>query len=104
LFSRRNWKLLLPKYSEFKELEKPLTYLKNVWLLVPCIIYPGMEPTNNLENRLCGDVIIRKIIGCSGQKMELRIIQYMHPLLATCRLQEKMDLRILRKYSDRNCA
>jgi len=54
------------QYSEFKELKKPLTYLKNgcgCWYT--CLLYPGMEPTNNLaEQAIRKHVIMRKIIGC----------------------------------------
>jgi len=57
---------VVAKYSEFKELEKPLTYIKNgfgCWYT--CMLYPVWEPTNNLgEQAMREHVIIRKIIGC----------------------------------------
>jgi len=53
---------IIAKYSEFKELKKPLTYLENgrgCWFT--CLLYPGMEPTNNLaEQAIREHVIMRK--------------------------------------------
>jgi len=79
------------KYSDFKELEKPLTYLKNgfgCWYT--CMLYPGMEPTNNLgEQAMREHVIIRKIIGCFRSENGAENYQYIASLMATCRLQDK---------------
>jgi len=91
------------KYSDFKELEKPLTYLKNgfgCWYT--CVLYPGMEPTNNLgEHAMREHVIIRKIIGCFRSENGAENYQYISSLLATCRLQDKNGFveleRILRQ-------
>ena len=87
------------KYSEFKELEKPLTYLKNgfgCWYT--CIIYPGMEPTNNLaEQAMREHVIIRKIIGCFRSENGAENYQYIASLLTTCRLQGKNGFERLEK-------
>ena len=82
---------IVTKYSEFKELKKPLTYIKNGfgnWYT--CMLYPGMEPTNNLgEQAMREHVIIRKIIGCFRSENGAENYQYIASLLATCRLQEK---------------
>jgi transposase len=85
------------KYSDFKELEKPLTYIKNgfgCWFT--CILYPGMEPTNNLgEQAMREHVIIRKIIGCFRSENGAENYQYISSLLATARLQEKNGFEVL---------
>lgn len=87
------------KYSEFKELEKPLTYLKNgfgCWYT--CMLYPGMEPTNNLgEQAMRENVIMRKIIGCFRSENGAENYQYIASLLATCRLQGKNGFEELEK-------
>jgi hypothetical protein len=79
------------KYSDFKELEKPLTYLKNGFgFWYTCLLFPGMEPTNNLgEQAMREHVIIRKIIGCFRSENGAENYQYIASLLATCRLQDK---------------
>lgn len=80
---------VVAKYSEFKELKKPLTYIKNGfghWYT--CMLYPGMEPTNNLgEQAMREHVIMRKIIGCFRSENGAENYQYIASLLATCRLQ-----------------
>jgi transposase len=82
---------IVTKYSEFKELKKPLTYIKNGfgnWYT--CMLFPGMEPTNNLgEQAMREHVIIRKIIGCFRSENGAENYQYIASLLATCRLQGK---------------
>ncbi|MCD4816631.1 MAG: transposase [Methanosarcinales archaeon] len=47
-------------------MKKPLTYIKNgLGCWYTCMLYPGMEPTNNLgEQAILEHVILRKIIGC----------------------------------------
>jgi len=59
-------KATVAKYKESKELEKPLNYIRNgfgSWYT--CLLYPGMEPTNNLGEQVMREhVILRKIIGC----------------------------------------
>ncbi len=82
---------IVTKYSDFEELKKPLTYIKNgfgYWYT--CMLYPGMEPTNNLgEQAMREHVIIRKIIGCFRSENGAANYQYIASLLATCRLQGK---------------
>jgi len=90
---------IIEKYSEFKELKKPLTYLKNgcgCWFT--CLLYPGMEPTNNLaEQAIREHVIIRKIIGCFRSVKGAENYQYIASLLATARLQGKNGFEELEK-------
>jgi len=82
---------LVERYSRFKELEKPLTYLRNgfgSWYT--CLLYPGMEPTNNLgEQAMREHVIMRKIIGCFRSENGAENYQYIASLLATWKLQGK---------------
>jgi transposase len=90
---------IIAKYSEFKELKKPLTYLKNgcgCWFT--CLLYPGMEPTNNLaEQAIRESVIMRKIIGCFRSVKGAENYQYIASLLATARLQGKNGFDELEK-------
>ncbi|MDP2765866.1 MAG: IS66 family transposase [Candidatus Methanoperedens sp.] len=82
---------IVVKYSVFKELEKPLTYIRNGfgrWFT--CLLYPGMEPTNNLgEQAMREHVILRKIIGCFRSENGAKNYQYIASLLATWRLHGK---------------
>jgi hypothetical protein len=82
---------IVTKFSEFEELEKPLTYIRNgfgSWYT--CLMYPGMEPTNNLgEQAMREHVILRKIIGCFRSENGAENYQYIASLLATWKLQEK---------------
>jgi len=90
---------IIAKYSEFKELKKPLTYLENgcgCWFT--CMLYPGMEPTNNLaEQAIREHVIMRKIIGCFRSVKGAENYQYIASLLATARLQGKNGFAELEK-------
>ncbi len=90
---------IIDKYREFKELKKPLTYLTNgcgCWYT--CLLYPGMEPTNNLaEQAIREHVIMRKIIGCFRSEKGAENYQYIASLLATCRLQDKNGFDELEK-------
>ena len=56
---------LVKRYDPFGELHKPVEYIRNglgSWFT--CLLYPGMEPTNNLaEQAIREHVVIRKIIG-----------------------------------------
>jgi hypothetical protein len=90
---------IIAKYSEFKELKKPLTYLENgsgCWYT--CLLYPGMEPTNNLaEQAIREHVIMRKIIGCFRSVKGAENYQYIASLLATAKLQGKNGFEELEK-------
>lgn len=82
---------IVEKFSRFKELDKAITHLKNgldKWYT--CILYPGMEPTNNLgEHAMREHVIMRKIIGCFRSKRGAENYQYIASLLASWKLQDK---------------
>ncbi len=76
-----------------------LRYIKNgfgCWYT--CMLYSGMEPTNNLgEQAMREHVIIRKIIGCFRSENGAENYQYIASLLATCRLQGKNGFEELEK-------
>jgi transposase-like protein len=82
---------LVEKYSAFWELDKPVTYLRNgLGKWYTCMLYPGMEPTNNLGEQILREhVIYRKIIGCFRSVNGSQSYQYISSLLATSRLQGK---------------
>lgn len=84
-------KTLVERFSGFPELEKPVTYLRNgLGCWYTCLLYPGMEPTNNLaEQAVREHVIIRKIIGCFRSEKGAANYQYIASLLASWRLIEK---------------
>jgi len=90
---------IMAKYRDFRELKKPLTYLENgcgCWFT--CLLYPGMEPTNNLaEQAIREHVIMRKIIGCFRSVKGAENYQYIASLLATARLQGKNGFAELEK-------
>ena len=91
LIFERRLEDLVDRFGEFEELEKPLTYIRNgfsSWYT--CILYPGMEPTNNLgEQAMREHVILRKIIGCFRSEGGAENYQYIASLLASWRLQRK---------------
>lgn len=79
------------RFDGFKELKKPLTYIRNgfgSWYT--CLLYPGMEPTNNMgEQAMREHVIMRKIIGCFRSENGAENYQYIASLLASWRIQGK---------------
>jgi hypothetical protein len=82
---------IVEKYSKCKELQKPIKYLQNgLGKWHTCLLFPGMEPTNNLgEQAMREHVIMRKIIGCFRSKNGAKNYQYIASLLATWKLQDK---------------
>jgi len=82
---------LVGEYSMFSELEKPITYIRNgLGNWYTCILYPGMESTNNLgEQAMREHVIMRKIIGCFRSENGSQNYQYIASMLATWKLQGK---------------
>ncbi len=82
---------LVEDYSKFGELKKPITYIRNgLGNWYTCLLYPGMEPTNNLgEQAMREHVIMRKIIGCFRSENGSQNYQYIASMLATWKLQEK---------------
>ena len=94
---------LVKCYDPYGELHKPVEYIRNglgSWFT--CLLYPVMEPTNNLaEQAIREHVVIRKIIGTFRSESGSQNYQYIASLLSTWRLQGKsmfveMD-KILRK-------
>lgn len=90
-FWDREMEELLEEFSGFKELKKPLTYVRNgLGSWYTCLLYPGMEPTNNLgEQAMREHVIVRKIIGAFRSEKGAENYQYIASLLATWQLQGK---------------
>lgn len=84
-------KNIIEKYSTYKELQKPITYLRNgLGKWYTCLMFPGMEPTNNLgEQAMREHVIMRKIIGCFRSENGAKNYQYIASLLASWKLQDK---------------
>jgi hypothetical protein len=76
---------------QVNELEKPVGYIRGGlgnWFT--CLLYPGMEPTNNLgEQAMREHVIMRKIIGCFRSENGSQNYQYIASLLASWKLQDK---------------
>ncbi len=94
---------LVEHYDQYSDLHKPVEYIRNglgSWFT--CLLYPGMESTNNLaEQAIREHVVIRKIIGTFRSESGSQNYQYISSLLSTWRLQGKsmfveMD-KILRK-------
>ena len=94
---------LVKRYDQYMDLHKPVEYIKNdlgSWFT--CLLYPGMEPTNNLaEQAIREHVVIRKIIGTFRSESGSQNYQYIASLLSTWRLKGlsmfvEMD-KILRK-------
>lgn len=55
-----------------------------------CLLYPGMQPTNNLaEQAIREHVIVRKIIGTFRSEKGSENYQYIASVLATWQLQGK---------------
>jgi hypothetical protein len=82
---------LVEKYADYKEIREPITYIKNgLNNRYTCMLYPGMEPTNNLgEQAMREHVIIRKIIGTFRSENGSVNYQYIASMLATWELQGK---------------
>ena len=94
---------LVKRYDQYVDLHKPVEYIRNglgSWFT--CLLYPGMEPTNNLaEQAIREHVVIRKIIGTFRSESGSQNYQYIASLLSTWRLKGlsmfvEMD-KILRK-------
>ena len=78
-------------YDPYTDLHKPVEYIRNglgSWFT--CLLYPGMESTNNLaEQAIREHVVIRKIIGTFRSESGSQNYQYIASLLSTWRLQNK---------------
>jgi len=82
---------LAEQFSKFKELKKPVTYIRNgLGNWYTCLLYPGMEPTNNLSEQVIREhVLMRKIIGTFRSENGAEYYQYIASVFATWRLQRK---------------
>lgn len=82
---------LVEQFDHFEQLKKPITYLRNgLGQWYTCLLYPGMEPTNNLgEQALREHVIMRKIIGTFRSENGAKNYQYIASMIATWKLQRK---------------
>ena len=82
---------LVEQYEGSLHTRHLVTYLKNgLGCWHTCLLYPGMEPTNNLgEQAIREHVIIRKIIGAFRSVEGSENYQYIASMFATWRLQGK---------------
>lgn len=82
---------LVKKFANFKDLKKPITYIENgLGSWYTCVLFPGMEPTNNLgEQAMREHVLMRKIIGMFRSQKGAENYQYIASMFATRRLQGK---------------
>lgn len=82
---------LAEHFSKFTELKKPVTYIRNgLGNWYTCLLYPGMEPTNNLSEQVIREhVLMRKIIGTYRSEDGAEYYQYIASVFATWRLQAK---------------
>ncbi|MBX8638882.1 MAG: transposase [Thermoplasmata archaeon] len=81
---------LVEEYSEYTELSKPVTYIRNgLGHWYTCLLYPRMEPTNNLgEQAIREHVLIRKITGTFRSENGSQNYQYIASLLSTWKLKD----------------
>ncbi len=82
---------LVREFEEHEELHKPVTYIRNgLGRWYTCLLYPGMEPTNNLgEQAMREHVIVERLIGCFRSENGAQNYQYIASLLASWKLQGK---------------
>lgn len=82
---------LVEQFSKSEELKKPVTYIRNgLGNWYTCLLYPGMEPTNNLSEQVIREhVLMRKIIGTFRSEEGAEYYQYIASVFATWRLQGK---------------
>ena len=87
----REMEELVDQFIGCKKLEGPVGYIKNgLGNWHTCLLYPGMDPTNNLaEQAIREHVLVRKIIGTFHSEKGSENYQYIASLLATWRLQGK---------------
>jgi len=82
---------LAEHFSKFSELKKPVTFIRNgLGYLYTCLLYPGMEPTNNLsELAIREHVLMRKTIGTFRSEDGAEYYQYIASVFTSWRLQGK---------------
>jgi len=82
---------IVDKYIQYPDVRVKTQYIKNgldCWYT--CLLYPGMQPTNNLaEQPIREHVIMEKIIGTFRSIKGPENYQYIASLLATWKLQGK---------------
>jgi len=80
---------LVDEYIEYLDVRKMVKYIKNdLGCWYTCLLYPGMQPTNNLaEQSIREHVIMEKIIGTFRSIKGSENYQYISSLLATWKLQ-----------------
>ena len=90
---------IVEKYNSALHTRPLVTYLKNgLGCWYTCLLYPGMEPTNNLgEQAIREHVIMRKIIGTFRSIKGSENYQYIASMFATWRLQGKNIFEELEK-------
>jgi hypothetical protein len=82
---------LVDEYIEYLDVRVKTQYIRNgLGCWYTCLLYPGMQPTNNLaEQAIREHVIMRKIIGTFRSEKGSENYQFIASLLATWRLQGK---------------
>lgn len=82
---------IVEQYDSALNTRSLVTYLKNgLGCWYTCLLYPGMQPTNNLgEQAIREHVIMRKIIGTFRSIEGSENYQYIASMFATWRLQGK---------------
>lgn len=90
---------IVEQYDSSLNTRSLVTYLKNgLGCWYTCLLYPGMEPTNNLgEQAIREHVIMRKIIGTFRSIEGSENYQYIASMFATWRLQGKNIFEELEK-------
>jgi len=89
------WCQIYYVYDGMKELVNKVKNGKEFWFT--CVLYPEVEPTNNLAERgLRKFVVIEKIIGCLRSEQGKRNMQVMLSVFQTWRLQELNPYKELR--------
>lgn len=81
--------LFVNEYIEYLDVQKVVKYIENgLGCWYTCLLYPGMQPTNNLaEQPIREHVIMEKIIGTFRSIKGPENYQYIASLLATWKLQ-----------------
>ncbi|MGF3585438.1 MAG: IS66-like element ISArch19 family transposase, partial [Thermoplasmatota archaeon] len=84
-------KKLVDEYIEYLDVRAVVKYIENgLGCWYTCLLYPGMQPTNNLaEQPIREHVIMEKIIGTFRSIKGPENYQYIASLLATWKLQGK---------------
>ena len=84
---------LAEQFSKFTELKKPVTYIRNgLGNWYTCMLYPGMEPTNNLSEQVIREhVLMRKIMVLLDRRLVLNITNTSLPSSPRGGYREKMS-------------